>query len=269
MEKIIYIHEPLLNSELIIRNNSKKLLLDESLLNEEHLPRIEELRQEFVRLEGLTDSGETGLQKEKRTIRDEIRDLSTITFTLRDKNIFGDMIMLIVKRIGSRPQFSNYTYLDQMKSLAIEHILRYSHGFDPYRQSKISGQYASAFAYISTIAFNAFVATINTFNKEQSKAKEEFLERQKLIHRDPNVSTFGPDYSTTERTVNLPTLVPDELWKYLKNLTIKEETKIIIPKDYKITPREMDFVYKYEYNISLVRPKEPKIEPLEIEDQDA
>lgn len=237
-------------------NNAKLLKKDASLLNESHLEEIELLRYEFINLEKLTDDGATGLQKQKRIIRDRIRDLSVATYTDRNTDIFGNMITLIVNKIASRPQFSNYTFIDEMKSLAVEHILKYTWRFDPYRQSLISGQYASAFAYISTIAFNAFIATINSFNKEQSKAKEQFLEKQKLIHREPNTSTYGPDHSVVERTIKLPVLDKDGLWELLKHTTIKEETEILIPKDYKITEREMNFVHKYEYNISILRIKD-------------
>lgn len=250
-----YLLEPILNSELILINNAKRLLKDSSLLQEKDLLRINELREMFIELEGRTDQGEKGLQKEKRIVRDELRDLSYRTFTARDNHLFGQMIYTIVQKIATRPQFSGYTFLDEMKSLAIQHILLYTWKFNPYRQSEITGQYASAFAYISTICFNAFIATINKFNKDQGKAKEEFLERQKLIHRDPNVSTYGPEYTESTRTVKFATLEEEGLIKIIKSMTITEETKFIIPNDYKITDKDYEFITKYEYNISVVREK--------------
>ena len=252
---IAYLAEPVLNSELILINNAKLLKKDPKLLCEIHIPRIEKLRKEFITLEEQSEDGEIGLQKQKRKIRDEIRDLSFITYTPRDTTLFGEMITLIVKRIASRPQFSNYTFVEDMMSLAIEHILLYTYKFNPYRQSEISGQYASAFAYISTIAFNAFVATINKFNKNQAKAKEDFLERQKLIHRDPNVSTYGEDYENAKRTVKLPTLIQGHLLEMIKSITISEATEFWIPQVYKITEKELDFILKYEYNVSIIRIK--------------
>lgn len=254
MEPIKYLAEPVLNSELVLINNAKLLKKDPSLLNGEHLSRIEELRTEFVNLEKLTDAGESGLQKQKRKVRDEIRELSAVTYIERNTNIFGGMITLIVNKIASRPQFSNYTFIDEMKSLAVEHILKYTWKFDPFRQSLISGQYASAFAYISTIAFHAFIATINNFNKEQKKSKEQFLERQKLIHREPNKSTYGPDYSEVKRTINLPNLKEEnELYDFLKHTTINEETQIFIPPNYKLNLKTYNFILKYEYNLSIKR----------------
>jgi len=250
---IIYIYEPILNSELVLTNNSKKLKLNPDLLYEEYIPKIKSLREEFILLEQRSEAGEIGLQKEKKKIRDEIRILSSRTYTTRTNAEFGKMIILIIDRIASRPQFSGYTYLDEMKSLAVEHIMSYSHGFDPFRTSKISGQYASAFAYISTIAFNAFIATINKFKRNQAKAKEDFLETQKLIHREANCSTYGPEFENASRKITYIHLEPGELNKKLHETTITEATDFWIPADYKITQKEMDFVLKYEYNISIRR----------------
>ena len=248
-----YLAEPVLNSELILINNSKLLKEDPSLLNEGHLSKIATLRQEYITLDERTDSGENLLQKEKRVVRDQIRDLSWQTFTNRDRELFGRMISEITRRIATQPKFSGYTFKDEMQSLAIQHILKYTWKFDPYRTSEITGQYASAFAYISTIAHNAAIATINAFSKEQAKAKEDFLETQKLIHRDPNCSTYGPDHSEATRTIKFAALKEGDLIHKIKSITIHEETKFIIPDDYKITTRDYDYIMKYSYNISILR----------------
>ncbi len=258
METITYLSEPVLNSELVMVNNAKLLKNNLGLLNDQHIPRINILRKEFIELEKQSNQGKTGLQKDKRIIRDEIRELSSKTYTDINTDIFGTMITTIVNRIASRPQFSNYTFIDEMKSLAIEHILLYSYRFDPFRQSKISGQYASAFAYISTISFHAFIATINKFNKEQKKAKDQFLEKQKLIHKEPNRIIYDEEYTTPERTINLPNLKENELYDIIKHTTIKEETEFWIPQGYILDKKITDFILKYEYNISIRRLKDPK-----------
>ena len=248
-----YLLEPILNSELILINNAKKIKDYPNLINEEHLNEIEELREKYIALEYRTDNGETGLQKVKKATRDRLRDVSFITYTDRNRDLFGQMITTMTQKIVTRPQFSNYTFKDEMQSLAIEYILKYTWKFDPYRTSTITGQYISSFAYISTIIFNACIATINKFNKEQQKAKEDFLEHQKLIHRDPNESTIGPDFSEPTRTINFVTLTEGDLIKKLKQVTINEETEVFIPKEYKITTKDYDFVMKYAYNISIRR----------------
>ncbi len=248
-----YLAEPILLSELILINNAKLLVKDQSLLNEKHLDKISELRKDYILLDERTDSGENLLQKEKREIRDQIRDLSWVTYTERDRELFGRMISEITRRIATQPKFSGYTFKDEMQSLAIQHILLYTYKFDPYRQSKITNQYASAFAYISTIAHNAAIATINNFTKEQKKMKEDWLEKNKLIHRDPNQSTYGEDYSLPTRTIKLTTIEEGDLIHKIKGITIHEETKFIIPDSYKITARDYDYILKYEHNISVVR----------------
>jgi len=255
-----YLLEPVLNSELVLINNAKLLEQHPELRHETNLAQIEQLRKDYIVLENRTNNGETGLQKEKREVREKLRDLSYVTYTDRDRNLFGQMIMTMTQKIITRPQFSNYTFKDEMQSLAIEYILKYTYKFDPYRTSSITGQSASAFAYISTIIFNACIATINKFNKEQTKAKEDFLEHQKLIHRDPNKSTYGPDFEDAHRKIQLPNLPTNEneLLKIMKSTTINEPTEFWIPNSYKITKKEQDFVMEYVHNISIRRIKARK-----------
>ncbi len=250
-----YLLEPILSSELQLVNNSKLLKKDPSLRNEEHLSRIDKLRKEYIKLSEKSDSGETGLQKDKRDVRDELRILSSKTFTPRDNDLFGRMITTLAAGVVSRPQFSGYSFTSDMQSLAIQHILLYSHGFKPFTQSVLTGQYVSAFGYISTICFNAAVATINKWKKEQQKAKDDWLERGKLIHRDPNVSTWGEDHSEASRVIKLVSLDEGELITKIKEITINEETRILIPEDYKITEKDYSFVLKYSYNLSIERIK--------------
>ncbi len=245
-----YLSEPVLNSELVLVSNAKKLKEDPKLLNEEHIDEIMELRQQFI---ALADRDEVGLQKQKRVIRDRIRDLSVLTYTDRDKDLFGKMILVAIDRIASRPQFSGYTYIDEMKSLAIQHIFKYTWKFNPYKQSKITGQYASAFAYISTTIFNAFIATIIKFKKDQAKAKADWLEHNKLIHRDPNKIVYDEEYTLPHRHVKLATLGVGELISEIKKITINEEIEFTIPEDYKITEKDHDFILKYHHNISIKR----------------
>ena len=247
-----YLLEPILNSELQLINNSKLLKKDKSLYAD-YTERINELREQYIKLEERSNS-EKGLQKEKRIIRDELRLLSSKTYVNRDKELFAKMITTMINKIATRPQFSGYTYLDDMKGLAAQHILMYTWKFDPFRQSKITKQYVSAFTYISTIIFNAFIATINNFQKEQKKAKEQFLETQKLIHRDPNVSTYGDDYSIAKRTIKLVEV--ESLIENIKSIEINEDTIFIIPQDYKITEIDYNYILNHEYNISIQRLKD-------------
>ena len=248
-----FLLEPILNSELLLVNNAKKLKKNPGLLHEANLVQIEQYREEYAALDARSEAGEKGLQKLKRDCRNQLRDLSYVTYTDRDTNLFGSMIITMAERIVTRSQFSGYTFTDEMQSLGVQHILLYSHGFDPYIQSKITGQYVSAFAYLSTIIFNACIATINKFNLEQRKSKDAFLENQKHIHKAPNTSTIGPEYSAVERTIKIASIDPGGLIDKIKAITINEETQFIIPLGYKITKIDYDYILKYSYNISIKR----------------
>ena len=255
IDKIPYLSEPSLNSELILINNSKKLKQDKTLYNDKYLKEIEELRNEY---EFLDTQNTQGLQKKKRDIRNRIRDLSSITYVNRDNRIFGDMIIKIIDNILTRQNFSGYSYKDEMKSLAIEHILKYTWKFNSYRKSKISGQYISAFTYISTIIFNAFVATINKQNFELQKAKEDFLETQKLFHRDPNKSTIESEHSEIGKVVNISS-IDTSIYDFINNKMVLDETDILIkyPKKYKISIEEYKKITEFSKNnnicLSLIR----------------
>jgi hypothetical protein len=239
--KHTYLLEPVLNSELILFNNSKKLKKDKSLYNDKYLDEIEELREEYKEIYETQ-----GLQKQKRDIRNRLRDLSTKTYVNRDPNIFGEMMLQIIDGIASRPNFSNYSYLNEMKSLAVEHILKYTWKFDPYKQSKITNQYISAFTYLTTITFNAFVATINKRNKEIEQAKKEYQETVKIKNKEPNKSTIGKDYTEIEKTVVFNTLKKDTLLENVKKIAIDVEDILIkIPEDYFISPDEFKNIYDY------------------------
>jgi len=251
-----FLPEIVLNSELTLTNNAKLLKVNPDLFNDEGLVELEKLRAEYEILDAKDDAG---LQKTKRDLRNRIRDISTETFIARDPNIFGAMVILILDRLATRPQFSGYTYVNEMKSLATEHILKYTYKFNPYQQSEITGQYVSAFAYISTIGFNAFIATINKMKLEQEKIKTDFLETQKPFHRDHNHSTYDPEFSVVDKIVRIQHL--DEgamLYDMIKMITLDEKNiKVIYPKEYLISLDEYqlitDFSKNNDINLSVVK----------------
>lgn len=64
----------------------------------------------------------------------------------------------IVTRYGSKRNFSGYTYLEDMKSEALEHCIRYA---DRFKIEKSD----NAFAYFTQITHNAFIQFINKEKK--------------------------------------------------------------------------------------------------------
>ena len=88
------------------------------------------------------------------------------------KEKFGQMLLLLIKNMGTMPSFSGYTenWKTDFFSNAIEKTLLYAHNFDEELLSKRTGEKSKAFAYITQICFNAFVNIINI-----RKAEAEFL----------------------------------------------------------------------------------------------
>jgi len=294
----IYLPEPIINSELILFNNSKLLknfisnntnkltknvtpygvinpgpgekIIQTSRLsrlynklvfltstpkyNAQYIDEINTLRNKYIDLE---KSSEKGLQKTKREVRNRIKDLSSKTYINRDPNYFGEMMLIIINNILTRPNFSGYSYKNEMKSLAIEHILKYTWRFSPYKQSKITGQYVSAFTYISTICFNAFVATINSQNKEIKKSKEDFIETQKMRYSDIRSSKITPECSSIDKTVKIVN-IKNKLIDEIKKIPIDARDILVqYPSEYKIDMDEYekitDFSESNNINLSIER----------------
>lgn len=71
------------------------------------------------------------------------------------------LYMLMVEKISSKPNFANYSMLEDMKSEAYISFLRFWHKFNP-KKSK------NPFAYYTQVIMNAFIGEIN---KEVKHAK--------------------------------------------------------------------------------------------------
>ncbi len=64
-----------------------------------------------------------------------------------------ECIMEIVKRYSSKPNFANYTYIEDMRSEATEHCIRYCNRFNV-------SKYNNPFAYFTQITYHAFLQFI-------------------------------------------------------------------------------------------------------------
>jgi len=273
----VYLSEIVLNSELTLYNNSEALKkatirnfnplsrndkfkksfkeLHNKLVFREQIPKynskglkeLEKLRREYFILD---NDSSAGLQKVKRELRDKIRKYSFSIFVDRDPNIFGEMILHMQEKMLNRPNFSGYSFKNEMKSLSSEHILKYTWRFMPFKQSIISGQYVSAFAYLSTTIYNAYVAVIKEHSSQQEKAKSEFLETQKLFHRDPNISTYIKDHSDPNKYVNLININGTLLGHIKKIIIDASDIVITYNKDYKIDLDEWNKISKYIESLS-------------------
>lgn len=75
-------------------------------------------------------------------------------------------IMDMADAMGKRHNFANYSYIDDMKSEAILHCVKYIHNFNPTKKSDKKGK-VSAFGYINMIIWRCFTHMIVEEKQEQ------------------------------------------------------------------------------------------------------
>jgi len=95
----------------------------------------------------------------------------------------GQCIMLIAKRLANRPNFSGYSFREEMESDAIENCVMAAKNFDPTRSS-------SPFAYFTQVAWNAFIRRIAK-EKRQSYIKHKNMENQSILDQIANESAIS------------------------------------------------------------------------------
>lgn len=81
----------------------------------------------------------------------------------------GQCIYLIAENFAHKPRFMNYSYVDEMKSDAIENCLMYFDNFD-------SDKYSNPFAYFTQIIYYAFHRRINKEEKNRYIIYKKFQE---------------------------------------------------------------------------------------------
>lgn len=91
-------------------------------------------------------------------------------------------VMQIIERLGTKGNFKNYTYIEEMKGDAIEACLIALQGkkYNPYK-------YSNPFAYFTQCAWNAFIAVIT---KEQ---KESYIKHKSLEYHYQDMMLNGED----------------------------------------------------------------------------
>ena len=74
-------------------------------------------------------------------------------------NYVGECILLIAKRLSTKPNFVNYSYRDEMISDGIENCISYFDNFDPEKSN-------NPFAYFTQIIYFAFLRRIQKEKKQ-------------------------------------------------------------------------------------------------------
>ena len=88
-------------------------------------------------------------------------------------NYVGVCFMLICNKLATKPNFSGYSYKDEMISDAIENCVSAAHSFYPEKSS-------NPFAYFTQIAWNAFIRRINK-EKKQAYIKHKNFENSGIM----------------------------------------------------------------------------------------
>lgn len=83
----------------------------------------------------------------------------------------GSCILLIATRLATKPNFSGYSYKEEMISDGIENCLQYIHNFDPEKS-------ANPFAYFTQIIWYAFLRRIQ---KEKKQTYIRFKASQNMM----------------------------------------------------------------------------------------
>lgn len=208
----------------------------------------------------------------KGKLKEAIVTLSERT-SVDDKSYerFGEIILLMVKNILKKPQFSGYTYKDDFYSDAVYKILKYLHNFDHTMISDRTGQSVNAFAYISQIIHNSILFIINTKKKDYENLKKQVA----MEHLNHNLQLKGLEYTTLKlfddsyydthetqivETIYLPnsiTSLTDEIKKLDEEIERVTRMNLYYPKDYKISFEEYNELKDLlKGKVSIMRAKE-------------
>lgn len=118
--------------------------------------------------------GDTEKIKPKRvrthyvTNKDLLEEISKFKESGKLSPALGKMILAIATNLGTKPNFSGYTWLDDMIGDAVFTVVKYLKNFNPEKSS-------NPFAYITQIVYNAFINYINK-EKRHSYIKDALFE---------------------------------------------------------------------------------------------
>jgi hypothetical protein len=109
----------------------------------------------------------------KKKLKERIVKLSVQTPIDKDSyETFGGILILMIKNILKKPNFSGYSYKDEFYSDAIHKVLKYLHNFNHLLISERTGVEVNAFAYISQVIHNSVIYIIKQKAKEQENIKD-------------------------------------------------------------------------------------------------
>ena len=255
---------------LAIREKNSKLNNFDTKYNN----RINELIKTYVNLNNSKHPKAKSLQQK---LKERIVKLSEVTNIDRNSHEkFGEIVLLMIKNILRKPNFSGYTWRDDFYSYSTFRVLRYIHNFDHTKLSQRTNLPVNAFSYISQIIHNSIVFIINENNKQQNELEKMSDDES----RELNLETSQNGKNKNRITDKIPLIdyftifeedITDSLYDTLKDFKIYNKTIFYYPKNYLITYEEFDKLKTLEnFNlISLIKQTEsPKKETKEPEQID-
>lgn len=108
----------------------------------------------------------------------------------------GECIFKIATRVATKPNFSSYTYKDEMISDGIEVCIRYIHNFDPDKSN-------NPFAYFTQIIYYAFLQRIQKEKKQQYIKNKSFEQSaiMNMLVEDPTGGHYAGHHAVESEKI--------------------------------------------------------------------
>ena len=265
-QKHDYTCELELKSLLIREKNSKLGLKNNSIRTNK---RINELINLFVKLN--SDKFQKSLNSKKvKNLQNKIKDTiikrsELVSIDRFSHERFGEIILLMIKNILKKPNFSGYTWKEDFYSDATYRVLKYLHNFNHTKTSEKTGQTVNAFSYISQIIHNSIVYIINTNNQEiditdklsQTEGEELGIEKVKTLDKTTDSKKIS-DKFVIEKDLLKDNTIFDLLSEFIESSNYDKDFNYTFeyPKDYLITIDEFAKLRDIlKGNISIVKAK--------------
>lgn len=239
---------------LLIRLKNSKLNLNLSKNDK----RVQELLETYKKIYPLKG---TKAKKLRDKLKDRIiRDSEKYCISDISYNKFGEIILMMIRRILTKPNFAGYTYKSDFYSDSVYKILKYCHNFDHTKVSEISKREVNAFAYISQIIHNSIIYIINIKNKENQDLKNRIDEEisdnlifSSLYQKTANESTYEKEIKNLRPEIELKEIT--NLLQQLKDIKEKypDGVKILYPHNYIISFDEYNALKPYLKGVDLIK----------------
>jgi hypothetical protein len=280
-QKHDYTSELELKSLLIRLNNWKKIksltpgIHKVSVKDERNNNKINRYIILHTKINNIQDIFEKEYKQKLVTLRKKLKE---VVIDLSEKTpidkfsyeAFGSILILMIKNILKKPNFSGYSYKDDFYSDSIHKVLKYSHNFDHKLISDRTGVEVNSFSYISQIIHNSVVYIIKQKAKEQENIKDvislEIIYGEidlRSIHKKSDAVKHSQIEELEQVKIKVESLEYTSLLEIIKKIHSEveedEELKktqftIEYPKTYLITFEEYDIIKPFlKGNINIVR----------------